>query len=76
MCAAVNMLRGRLRRVLRTAQQVLRAAIPCLTGKSVNRLSSGCPVPFEKIFCFSEIANHVIFAAIPLHSEGRFAIVT
>jgi hypothetical protein len=34
------------------------------------------PVVFEKIFCFSEITNHAIFAPSRPTTEGRFAIVT
>jgi hypothetical protein len=42
------------------------------TGKSAKT----CPVPFEKIFCFSEIPNHLHNPRHPVPLKGRFAIVT
>jgi len=59
-------------------------AIAAATGKwlrdcRANRLGnirSLCPVPFEKIFWFSEDANHFISAIVLSFVRGALAIVT
>jgi hypothetical protein len=43
-------------------------------NQSVHRFCR--PAPFEKIFWFSEVANHFISTAVPSQTEGRLAIVT
>jgi hypothetical protein len=64
------------RQAVDTCNSFRRASIgldACLTGKSLLGRFRGVSSPFEKIFCFSEVANHLYIPAVQSHSEGRCA---